>query len=592
MKMKDIPFLITRILLLFAVLMAGGGISHCQGKKSRPEVFVLTGTITDYSPTDSCGDFGKLHFEQALSGQTAIKAFEISDKGTFQVSIPLDSPRELFLNVGISYYPVWGTPGGKQHVTLSGSTSCSYQGDGSEISDALSFCQHNRDCFQKLEINVPQGNDSLATLKEQFTKHIKRNMAVVDSLQTVLHWSDETATMIGHNEKLAAGCRALDFLSPTPKGQQPPHYFRPILEELPLNQKEAEALRYYHQLLHDVSLSDVFMQMHNDIKDTIITIRYTFLTYLLEQKAPLTEEERKVAESHLSLLGRHFSSPALIDSINTMMHSDVYKPFDTKYKEYTEGFREKVNKDVANGMNPMKILITTDDINLPSLNRHWDAHQAMFRQIYPHPDSYVENLFLYHFFTRQWRDIQSDQTAPIDTTLFMQHRLASVTLPEVQEAMTITVQRSPAELDAQLHAESLEILHRLVKPYAGKYVLLDFWGTTCAPCLYDMKKFADLRKSYLNSPDFAYIFLTTQGYSYYSDYQKHVSNQLKDDISLWLSSRDFAYLSELFSILGVPRYIMINREGDILDRDFSIYMLQDFLTKEKVRKENEGSDKE
>ena len=46
-----------------------------------------------------------------------------------------------------------------------------------------------------------------------------------------------------------------------------------------------------------------------------------------------------------------------------------------------------------------------------------------------------------------------------------------------------------------------------------------------------------------------------------------------------LSSDDFLYLRQLFKFNGIPRYVLINKEGKVLNDDFPMHNLKDELKK-------------
>ena len=111
-----------------------------------------------------------------------------------------------------------------------------------------------------------------------------------------------------------------------------------------------------------------------------------------------------------------------------------------------------------------------------------------------------------------------------------------------------------------------EILRKITDRYKGKYVMIDFWATTCGPCRGEIERTAHLREKYRDSNDIRIIFITSEEESNEKDYADYVAKNLAGSDSYRLPADDYRYLRELFHINGIPHSETLNRQGRVLRR--------------------------
>lgn len=110
----------------------------------------------------------------------------------------------------------------------------------------------------------------------------------------------------------------------------------------------------------------------------------------------------------------------------------------------------------------------------------------------------------------------------------------------------------------------------------GKYVLLDFWGSWCQPCITGMPKMKEYYEKYKNNIEFVGIACNDSDVPWRTAIEKY---QLT-----WpqlLNSREKQDISLLYNVLGFPTKVLIGKDGNFiasfLGEDDPIYLELDKL---------------
>jgi len=117
-----------------------------------------------------------------------------------------------------------------------------------------------------------------------------------------------------------------------------------------------------------------------------------------------------------------------------------------------------------------------------------------------------------------------------------------------------------------------DIFSKQIAPYKGKYLFVDFWGTSCGPCRWGIEEKKSTREKYKNNGVFEFVFITCKMWSPDQNaYEKYVKEQGLEHSNL-VSNDDFNYMQQLFRFTGVPHYLFIDPEGKVLDTNFEMYI--------------------
>ena len=130
-----------------------------------------------------------------------------------------------------------------------------------------------------------------------------------------------------------------------------------------------------------------------------------------------------------------------------------------------------------------------------------------------------------------------------------------------------------------------ETFKQIIAPHKGKYILVDFWGIYCSPCIQGIKQMKEKREELKDSEDIVFLFITGESDSPKDRYDKLVEEQGLV-YTHRLSTDDFNRLRELFKFNGIPHYETIGRSGNVLKNPITPYSFehefQQVLEKEKA----------
>lgn len=108
--------------------------------------------------------------------------------------------------------------------------------------------------------------------------------------------------------------------------------------------------------------------------------------------------------------------------------------------------------------------------------------------------------------------------------------------------------------------ESDAFFNKIIQQFRGKVVYIDFWADWCSPCRAGFKSAARLKKEYAGK-DVVFLYF---GYNCKNERWDQVIKQ--DQVSgyhYWLNNEQGIVLKEKFGIIGIPHYLLFDRNGEI-----------------------------
>jgi thiol-disulfide isomerase/thioredoxin len=125
------------------------------------------------------------------------------------------------------------------------------------------------------------------------------------------------------------------------------------------------------------------------------------------------------------------------------------------------------------------------------------------------------------------------------------------------------------------------LLNYLKNKYKGYVLYIDFWGTWCGPCYSGFQNAPEIKKAFENKK-VAFVYLCCKCDE--KKWSQDIKDYRIDGENILLTPDQFAHLSNMFNIIGVPKYVIIDKNGRIVNdnapRPGPVSLLQQNVIKE------------
>lgn len=103
--------------------------------------------------------------------------------------------------------------------------------------------------------------------------------------------------------------------------------------------------------------------------------------------------------------------------------------------------------------------------------------------------------------------------------------------------------------------------------FKDKIVYIDFWATHCAPCLGQMPKSIELMNKFKDNSDVAFLFVNVNDNK--NSWKNYISKNKSKGQELFANESESKILRTNYNFNGIPHYVLINKDGTIIDSDAS-----------------------
>lgn len=324
-----------------------------------------------------------------------------------------------------------------------------------------------------------------------------------------------------------------------------------FIGELPVDDRAFMVIKRYSTFINRLRFCEPIRRVLNSQRTKRDEPEINFYEYLLKEDIALSKEDSIVLSGRYLLKTDSLkpedakSFARKLDSIRVYKFGNEYSAYNKKYvkplkiKAIIQGFQNNIEIQDSVMRNHFGIgnTLTSDIITAQGAVRNLEYFEKDYAKEYLHIlKSEINSPFVVEEIMRIYKE------------LYHEEENEAYELPE---------------------GEASDIFKKIIDQFKGKVLFVDFWATSCGPCVGGIKRMKEMRDKYADNPNFEFVFITDERSSPVNRYNKFVKEQgLKNTFRLTKS--DFYYLRQLFKFNGIPHYALIDSEGRVLDDDYHL----------------------
>ena len=372
--------------------------------------------------------------------------------------------------------------------------------------------------------------------------------------------SEKSKTILQNDYQMKYATNLFDYEMRYTRENQMPLEFYNFLQDIPMNNKELLSTHDFKIFINRLEYCQPLKAQYKVFEP--ISPEKSFEQYLFEElKIQKTPEDEIYLLMHDSIYIK-LNSPKIAQEIKEKLYSEwdsVRTKYNERYEQQDTDY-EKKYVDIIKDLTPEEKAL--------GLYRIRDSIYTNVLKLKPGIVYDVTKIRSLNTIFGLLKD-NKEATRNVLTTLvsdipesFLRSEADRLFLKNFPEE-----QRGAYELPDTYEAK---IFKDLITPFKGKFLLVDFWATSCGPCVYAIKQHKALREQYKGNPNVDFVFITSEGESPLTPYNNFVKEQeLKNTYRI--NADQYRYLRQLFRFNGIPRYVLVDKEGKILDDNYDCF---------------------
>lgn len=568
-------------------IVNGNSLAHAIKNNSDTEFFTqgyaeVRGKIEDYNPESDPKNF-LVYIQDNLIGAMEPISVQIAQDGSFITWLPLTTPGFARFVGGNRYFDFFLKPEHTLEVSFNWkdvSEYCDKKRKEEQVSQSLFHFGEDLSRINQELMEYPEDESyriyqmahdlTPSEAIEKMTESYEKQMHKVNQYCEGKNLDPTTQKILKANVKseylynifvyadTRENIKRRDSLAPSLKEPLDLKYFDNVKKFLADDDKWILATRQFggipNRITHS-ALSNLLNQEEYHLED----FGSNAFRYLKSLGATLTPEEEEINE----WLGDGGYKSCTFDEISAIFkfirNAAERNELSEQYNEYLmqqlTGPRTLLSDAPRNVRNFSKLIKTY--LGVDSLPLFWQvALSESLRSKYSlRADFYPDQNALYSVL----KELKSD---------------GEISNPAIFESLDNFYRREYSRKSFDIpDDEKGRVIKELIAPYSGKMLLIDFWGIYCGPCVHTIKTTVKAREKNQNHPDFKMLFISDDS-APLSKYEDFVMKYLDGETSYRISESDFHLLRDLFSFSGIPRYVLISKDGKVLDSDFNYFAMK------------------
>ncbi|MDO3695072.1 TlpA disulfide reductase family protein [Wenyingzhuangia sp. chi5] len=506
---------------------------------------------------------------------------EIYEDGRFEAELPLIHPEYTYVSLNKAVFSIYIEPEQTLAMVLDWEEfliADRFKNDRHQFKDItfygpLSQVNYDLLAYDKNDFDYKTFSNQKKTITPKEFSKVQTRTHKNNSIRLLKHLtthqvSDKAATILRNKNALENANHLFNFvmnrdyyakqdtLNKVLKVPVPTNYYD-FLQDMDLNNQSLLVNRDFSEFINRFEYCEAFK---TGPLYSISKYRKTFLEYITDNNIQIDEAYKNLLTSHNELDGEN--------KINFFKkHKETFNVFQKKYEQEYKQYRHSE--------------ILYDSVKI----KHWKQKDSILKNTLQ-----LENNLVYETAKIRGLKFEFGRLKKEHAVQYWNELQENITSPFLkQEGDRMFNKAFPSSDNTNVTTKlpkgtATDVFNKIIAPHKGKILFVDFWATSCGPCVGGIKRMKETREKYKDNPDFDFVFITDERGSPQKTYDKFVKEQDLKNIYR-LPTDDYNYLRQLFKFNGIPRYVVIDKKGDVIDGDFPMYnfdrLLNDIITTHK-----------
>jgi thiol-disulfide isomerase/thioredoxin len=530
----------------------------------------LVGYIKGYDPRAGFAT-GMVYAQNVITREDYPMVIRIHEDGRFEGNIPMLFPENLRLIFKNYYFDFYIQPGETMAMLLDWDefltadrkrnirytfSNIQYKGLSANINKELTTFNA---LLPKLPYQKIYGEQDkkepaeykvfLASITADYTNQYKRLLETSELLE-------QTRKILQDNYKIEFATFLMEYeMSYGYKNRDTnlPVEFYDFLQNIPMNDKGLLSTPNFMVFINRLEYAAPF----NGASYSYPSPEKTYFEYLFEELGIKKSPEDIRFINWQDSINIYLNQPGITGEKQKELLDDFKKTSAEFHEKYSGHFEAYQKKYLADLKQPTPSETATVE---------WQKKDSIYSEVLKLTPGIVYDITKVRKLDFQFGQSMKEQKE--EAAIFLKQLEKGITEPFLKEEAERLFQKNyPVEKPTAYElpdTEEAKLFKEIIAPYKGKYLLVDFWATTCGPCVANIKRQKAWRTTQKDSKDVDFVFITSENESPLNDYNKFVEeNELTHTYRL--NADDYRYLRQLFRFNGIPRYIIVDREGKIMD---------------------------